>query len=510
MAKRIADKELTDRNWDQEEEGEEAGTFSIASVDVLKNRPIKKAKRRNIGESENPGAFKGFKGFSLTSSTSSAAAPTTGFSGFGNGGGFKGLAGLSNGSTPFGGFSSTTAPGLTFNGPASSSSTTAGDVTTNGSAPSSTQSPGALGSGISGGGSGAVGNNKEYSRQLTALNCSVRDWIVKHVNGNPLCDLNPIFRDYEQHLASIERKYGATAAAATDGGSHGNAPGGEKQAGGALPASSSSSSSSSSADASPSSSSSSSSAAAAALPSFSSPAAGAPLKTPVSLFSFGRDGAADKGSSPAGAAPVPAGVTFNFGQKLDSAALGPLASGGGGTGAPPSFSFSSAPGQSSLFGGATAAASALPFSFGGAKAEAAQPSTTDENGEEDSDEPPKVEVREIKEKDAFYSQRCKLFYKKDAEFKEKGVGTLHLKPTAEGRTQLVIRADTNLGNILLNIVLAPSMPSSRVGKNNVVLACVPNPPVDPKSPAVPMPMLIRVKTTEDADALYKILEEKKA
>ncbi|CAL8405301.1 unnamed protein product [Arctogadus glacialis] len=377
MAKRIADKELTDRNWDQEEEGEEAGTFSIASVDVLKNRPIKKAKRRNIGESENPGAFKGFKGFSLTSSASSAAAPTTGFSGFGNGGGFKGLAGLSNGSTPFGGFSSTTAPGLTFNGPASSSTTTAGDVTTNGSAPSSTQSPGALGSGISGGGSVAVGNNKEYSRQLTALNCSVRDWIVKHVNGNPLCDLNPIFRDYEQHLASIERKYGATAAAATDGGSHGNAQ--------------------------------------------RSRAMHKKHRVHASIRTF-----------------------------------------------------------------------------------------RDENGEEDSDEPPKVEVREIKEKDAFYSQRCKLFYKKDAEFKEKGVGTLHLKPTAEGRTQLVIRADTNLGNILLNIVLAPSMPSSRVGKNNVVLACVPNPPVDTKSPTVPMPMLIRVKTTEDADALYKILEEKKA
>lgn len=76
MAKRIADKELTDRNWDQEEEGEEvgsdgssvcrlarrgevtelrsfvphqAGTFSIASEDVLKSRAIKKAKRRNTG-----------------------------------------------------------------------------------------------------------------------------------------------------------------------------------------------------------------------------------------------------------------------------------------------------------------------------------------------------------------------------------------------------------------------------------------------------------------------------
>ncbi|KAJ3612434.1 hypothetical protein NHX12_020710 [Muraenolepis orangiensis] len=440
MAKRIADKELTDRNWDQEDEGEEAGTFSIASEDVLKNRPIKKAKRRNVGESENAGSFKGFKGFSLTS-TGTSAAPATGFSGFANGAGFKGLTMLANGAA---------AAPSGFSAPAAA---IPGD---------STQSPGALGSGISGG--GTVGNNKEYSRQLTALNCSVRDWIVKHVNGNPLCDLNPIFRDYERHLASIERKYGASAAAAAaDGGSHGNVPG-EKQEGGAKP--------------------------------------------PAALFSFSKDGV-DK--VPAGAAPVPAGVTFNFGQKLDSSALGSLAP----AGAPPSFSFSasssSSPGQGSLFGaaGATTTTPAASFSFGGTKAEAAKP-TTDENGEEESEEPPKPEVREIKEKDAFYSQRCKLFYKKDSEYKEKGVGTLHLKPTPEGRTQMVIRADTNLGNILLNIVLQPSMPSSRMGKNNVMLACVPNPPVDPKSSAGPVPLLIRVKTSEDADELLKILEEKKA
>lgn len=48
--------------------------------------------------------------------------------------------------------------------------------------------------------------------------------------------------------------------------------------------------------------------------------------------------------------------------------------------------------------------------------------------------------------DAPPSFRCKLFYKKDAEFKEKGVGTLHLKVTEHGKTQLIIRADTNLGN----------------------------------------------------------------
>lgn len=41
--------------------------------------------------------------------------------------------------------------------------------------------------------------------------------------------------------------------------------------------------------------------------------------------------------------------------------------------------------------------------------------------------------------------RCKLFYKKEAEFKEKGVGTLHLKVTEKGKTQMIFRADTNLG-----------------------------------------------------------------
>lgn len=38
-----------------------------------------------------------------------------------------------------------------------------------------------------------------------------------------------------------------------------------------------------------------------------------------------------------------------------------------------------------------------------------------------------------------------MFYKKESEFKDKGVGTLHLKKTPEGKTQMIIRADTNLG-----------------------------------------------------------------
>ncbi|XP_078129444.1 nuclear pore complex protein Nup50 [Sander vitreus] len=468
MAKRIADKELTDRNWDQEEEGEEAGTFCVASEDVLKSRAIKKAKRRNIGESEGSGSFKGFKGFSLTSAAASGGSAPTAFSGFGNGGGFKGLSTLTNGNSiapSFGGFSSpavtsTPTPGLTFNGPASA------DITakqTNGSAPSPTQSS-SLGSSVV-----INGNNKEYSRQLTALNCSVRDWITKHVNGNPLCDLNPIFRDYERHLASIERQYGTGGAAVEGGGSEE-----KKQQGGMLPTRASpppppppSSSSSSSG-------------------SRSSPAAPAPAAT---LFSFGKNSTED---SAAPAAPMNTGVTFNFGQKVDSSVLGCL----GSKTTPPGFSFGS--GASSLFG--------APGSFG-AKSEDARPA--DVNGDEETEEPPKPEVKEVKEDNAFYSKKCKLFYKKESEFKEKGVGTLHLKHTQDGKIQMIIRADTNLGNILLNIMLQASMPCSRVGKNNVMVVCVPNPPVDDKDPGSPVPLLIRVKTTEDADELHKTLEEKK-
>lgn len=46
MAKRNANTDLNHDNWDQEDESEEAGTFATASQDVLKDRVIKKAKRR--------------------------------------------------------------------------------------------------------------------------------------------------------------------------------------------------------------------------------------------------------------------------------------------------------------------------------------------------------------------------------------------------------------------------------------------------------------------------------
>lgn len=68
------------------------------------------------------------------------------------------------------------------------------------------------------------------------------------------------------------------------------------------------------------------------------------------------------------------------------------------------------------------------------------------------------------------------------------------------------------GNILLNISLAESIPLQRMGKNNVTLVCVPNPPMEVtkgSSDASPVMLLIRVKTEEDADELYNKLTEHK-
>merc|ERR1711962_801355 len=73
-SKRGAGSELTDRNWDQEEEPEEVGTFKQADDSALKQRVIKTAKRRgtSLGAGSS-GAFTGFGGFGSSSSSAAAA-----------------------------------------------------------------------------------------------------------------------------------------------------------------------------------------------------------------------------------------------------------------------------------------------------------------------------------------------------------------------------------------------------------------------------------------------------
>ena len=81
---------------------------------------------------------------------------------------------------------------------------------------------------------------------------------------------------------------------------------------------------------------------------------------------------------------------------------------------------------------------------------------------------------------------------------------LHLKKIDGGKTQLVVRAETNLGNILLNILVNDKMnPTKRT--NNVQFVCIPNPVI--KGVEGPTSMLVKVKTADLADELLKKLEE---
>ncbi|KAK2499983.1 hypothetical protein MC885_018760, partial [Smutsia gigantea] len=405
-------------------------------------------------------AFKGFKGLVVPSGGG-------GFSGFGNGAGGKALEGLSNGnnvtgSSPFTARAVTEAKAafgsVAANGPTSLVDKKILNPKTNGDS----QQPSASSLTAS-----AACHGNAYHRQLAALNCSVRDWIVKHVNTNPLCDLTPIFKDYEKYLASIEQQHGNSGSSNSE--SETNKMSIETQS-----------------------------------PSLF----GSTKLQQESTFLFHGtktedvsekrvEAASEKKTDPLLGATS---ASFNFGKKIDSSSIlgslnsGPLAG----------FSFSS--GNSSLFGKDTAQSKPVSSQF---PTKALDSQAEGGSGDEESDEPPKVVVTEVKEEDAFYSKKCKLFYKKDNEFKEKGVGTLHLKPTANQRTQLLVRADTNLGNILLNVLVSPNMPCTRTGKNNVLIVCVPNPPIDEKNASTPVTMLIRVKASEDADELHRILLEKR-
>lgn len=79
-----------------------------------------------------------------------------------------------------------------------------------------------------------------------------------------------------------------------------------------------------------------------------------------------------------------------------------------------------------------------------------------------------------------------------------------------------MRNDTTLGNILLNISLSSQLPVSRAGKNNVLLMCPPNPPLELKptnqneemaqSGKEVVTYLMRVKTSQLADQLFELIK----
>lgn len=127
----------------------------------------------------------------------------------------------------------------------------------------------------------------------------------------------------------------------------------------------------------------------------------------------------------------------------------------------------------------------------------------DANADDESDEPPKVEFKPVVEEESIYSKRCKVFVKEEGDFKDRGTGTLYLKKVKDDKVQLIVRADTNLGNILLNFLLTSAAPPKRL-KNNAMIVCVPTPEADATKPKS---VLIRVKTEDDASELIQEIEK---
>lgn len=111
-----------------------------------------------------------------------------------------------------------------------------------------------------------------------------------------------------------------------------------------------------------------------------------------------------------------------------------------------------------------------------------------------------------------YLPRIKLFYfnEKEKKFTDRGIGNLFIKPTNDGEsTQLIVRADNKLANILLNVKLSKSLPVSKAGAKDVSYLCLPNPPIPNVESNVPCKFLFRVKTEEDAQELLDKLNEYK-
>ncbi|XP_039266847.2 nuclear pore complex protein Nup50-like [Styela clava] len=452
MSKRVADKYLTDQNWDKEDEVDDddnSGTFKTADNDVLQTRVIRKAKRRIVGSSQQStaSAFSGFGG--LKAPTNSTKPSFGGFN----------LPTSGNGSNvsqmkPFSMFQSTGSSGSAATQPTIQSSS--GDKSSTRTLESKTaDSTTSKTIEIKSSDDDTTQNSREYNRQLSALNRSVSEWIKNHVEKNPLCDLTPIFLDYKKYLSEIDDKYGHSD---NEGSSQNSFQVSDSQETVSLKSSQNSSLTSSVSD-----------------------------KPKFSLTGFGSK------------TEEPKPIEIN--SKTDAPVSKPLFSG-----------FQTSTTTSSPFKGFNVSkTTAFPgFSFSSSMVGSGG-STKQASGQGKDEEeyvPPKPESNVVADPEAFYSIRCKLYYKKEGAYADKGVGQLYLKPSGD-KTQLVIRADTAISQILLNIHLIPAIPVKKQGKNNVLIMCIPNPPINEKEKDKVVAFLIRVKTSEDADKLIEIMEEKK-
>ena len=85
------------------------------------------------------------------------------------------------------------------------------------------------------------------------------------------------------------------------------------------------------------------------------------------------------------------------------------------------------------------------------------------------------------------------------------MGTLKVQSSSKGTVHLLMRNDTSLGTVLLNVKVGESTPLSR-NKKSVLLVCpAPNPPLSVGEG--PVTYLLRVKTEELAEQLLDVVKD---
>lgn len=101
--------------------------------------------------------------------------------------------------------------------------------------------------------------------------------------------------------------------------------------------------------------------------------------------------------------------------------------------------------------------------------------------------------------------RAKLFYKKGSEFVDLGVGNLKVQSSTKGTVHVLMRNDTSLGTVLLNVKVSREIPVSCSKKSVLVVCPVPNPPLSVGEG--PVTYLLRVKTADLAEQLFKVIQD---
>ncbi|XP_023944324.2 nuclear pore complex protein Nup50 [Bicyclus anynana] len=356
-------------------------------------------------------------------------------------------------------------------------------------------------------------NELMYYNNLKALNKSVCAWINKHVEETPLCILSPIFRDYDKHVTNLRLeldKNKKNKSGPKDNEDKKNSVTSGNNLNSTLFNSSPSKSVFSVTPTTTSSTVAKTSSFTFGINTSSTPSTTSSTAVTTSSFSFGINTSSTTSTS-SSMGDKTSNFTFGINTSTTTSANNNLA-----TTVTPStgFSFGIKPttATTSPFGAKTTTSEnngGTPFSFGVGKPFSFNSNIqkTEEpanEGDANEDEPPKVEYNPIAEENSVYDKKCKVFVKKDGNYVDKGVGTLYIKKIEEtGKHQLLVRANTSLGNVLINMILSSSLPTQRMGKNNVMMVCIPTP--DAKPP--PVSILLRVKTSEDADELLATLNK---